>query len=228
MAPARDRLRRAAFAVGVGAPLRAVKHRFDPAPVRFDRAEQRRMLDLVRAVLRDGERGVDAGAHEGAVLQAMVDASPSGRHLAFEPLPHLAQELRRRFPQVEVHEAALSDRAGQAAFAHVTTRPGWSGFRERPTPGADTVERIVVATERLDEVVAPGDPVALLKIDVEGAELEVLRGARRVLSTRRPVVVFEHGAGSADFYGTTPEDVWVLLATQARLEIFDLELGGPY
>ncbi len=41
-------------------------------------------------------------------------------------------------------------------------------------------------------------------------------------------MVFEHGLGSADHYGTTPDDVFELLVPRAGLRIFDLDGGGPY
>lgn len=46
-----------------------------------------------------------------------------------------------------MREAALSDRAGERAFAHVLDDPGWSGFESRPTPGGSPVETITVRCE---------------------------------------------------------------------------------
>src|SRR5205807_3389379 len=116
-----------------------------------------------------------------------------------------------QFPDVDVRCAALSDRAGERDFVYVRTLPGWSGFRARPYPGEQRTETIRVRTERLDDALPEGLVPALVKIDVEGAELEVLRGAIETIGRHRPVVVFEHGAGSADHYGTTPAAVWDVL-----------------
>jgi hypothetical protein len=52
----------------------------------------------------------------------------------------------------------------------------------------------------------------MIKIDVEGAELGVLRGALKLLARSRPVVAFEHGLGGANRFGTLPEDVFDLFA----------------
>lgn len=46
-----------------------------------------------------------------------------------------------------------------------------------------------------------------MKIDVEGSELQVLRGAARVIRRDQPVIVFEDGRGAADLCGTRPDDV---------------------
>jgi hypothetical protein len=63
---------------------------------------------------------------------------------------------------------------------------------------------------------------------VEGAEREVFEGAIETLRRHRPVVWFEHGAGGADHYGTTPADVHALLVDEAGLRIFDSDGHGPY
>jgi FkbM family methyltransferase len=222
-----DRLRRAALRTGVGAPLRAVKRRFEPAHARRDRADQGRLRRLLEEVLLPDSNALDVGCHEGAVLTEIVLLAPAGRHVAWEPLPDLCAQTAARFPDVDVHCAALSDSAGERDFVHVTTLPGWSGFRARPYPGSQTTETIQVRTERLDDALPDGYAPALLKIDVEGAELEVLRGGLETIARHRPVVVFEHGAGSADHYGTAPADVWELL-DGAGLRVSGLDGAGPF
>jgi hypothetical protein len=132
------------------------------------------------------------------------------------------------FPSVEVRDAALSDRAGERAFAHLLDEPGWSGFVGRATPGGSAVETIIVRCERLDDALPNDVHPAFIKIDVEGAEEEVLQGARNTLRRDRPTVVFEHGAGSADHYGTTPDRIHQLLAEELGYRIFGLAGDGPY
>ena len=50
-----------------------------------------------------------------------------------------------------------------------------------------------------------------MKIDVEGGEFLVLKGARELIKKNKPVIIFEHGLGASDYYGTKPEDVYNLL-----------------
>lgn len=167
---------------------------------------------IVQRTLGPADSAVDVGAHSGLILRTILEAAPEGRHLAFEPLPHLAEGLRRDFPGVEVHEVALADAEGEVEFHHVTTNPSYSGLRARELDGPEEVEVIRVRTARLDDVVDPELPVRLLKVDVEGGELGVLRGAPRLLARRRPVTVFELGRGAAGAYGTTAGDVFDLFA----------------
>ncbi len=222
-----SRLKRATLRTGVGVPLRAVKRRFEPAHVRRDRADHARLEHLLAETLRPNSSALDVGCHEGAVLAEIVRLAPAGRHIAWEPLPELCARTAERFPSVDVRCVALSDRAGERDFVHVTSLPGWSGFRARPYPGEQRTETIRVRTERLDDALPEGFVPALVKIDVEGAELEVLRGGIETIARHRPVVVFEHGRGSADHYGTTPAAVWDVL-DGAGLRVHGLDGAGPF
>jgi FkbM family methyltransferase len=222
------RWKRAALRAGVGVPVRAFRRRFEPAHVRRDRADRAQLQRLIAEVLHEDSGAIDVGCHDGGVLADIVRAAPRGWHLAFEPLPGPCARAAERFPAVDVRCAALSDRAGEREFVHVTTLPGWSGFRARPYPGRQRSETISVRVERLDDVLPAGCVPALIKVDVEGAELEVLRGGLQTIVRHRPVIAFEHGLGSADHYGTTPADVWELLAQTAGLRIFGSDGAGPF
>ncbi len=66
----------------------------------------------------------------------------------------------------------------------------------------------------------------VVKIDVEGAELEVMEGGRRLLAEAKPVVIFEHVAAAAALYGSAPGAVWDLLA-DLGYETFPVTGEGP-
>jgi FkbM family methyltransferase len=178
--------------------------------------------EVLARVLQPDSTSIDVGAHEGVFLREMIRLAPNGTHHAFEPLPEFAQRLRLRFgsTRVHIHELALSDAEGVTTFTHVTSNPAYSGLRARTYPRPDeTISALRVIQARLDDLLAPEQPVHLIKVDVEGAELQVLRGAKRTLTRWRPVVVFEFGLGAADHYGTTPDDVWKLLVADCGLRI---------
>lgn len=178
------------------------------------------LVALMARVLRHDSNCIDVGAHTGAILQAMLAHAPAGHHLAFEPIPRLAEGLRTRFPSVQVYESALADRRGSVTFQHVVNAPGLSGLRRREYPlGDETVETLTVSAERLDQVVPATMPIALIKVDVEGGELQVLRGAADTIRRCRPFIAFEHGLGAADYYGTTPGAVYDLLVGECGLKV---------
>jgi FkbM family methyltransferase len=171
-------------------------------------------------VLAPDSNCLDIGAYTGTILRIILRHAERGHHVAFEPLPHLAGQLRRDFPQVDVHELALSDTTGDTTFEYVVTNPGYSGLRRRTYERPDEeIRTITVRADRLDNVIPADQPIALVKVDVEGAELQVFRGAQRTLARCRPFVIFEHGKGAADHYGTTPADVYDLLAGECGLRI---------
>lgn len=137
------------------------------------------MSVLMAGLLSRRAHTIDVGAHSGAVLREMVDVAPEGWHVAYEPIPELAEALAEQFPSVTVRNAALSDENGHPTFIHVDSAPEYSGFRERDYPGVTDVVKheITVRTEPLDDVLPEGFRPNLMKIDVEGAEMLVFRGA---------------------------------------------------
>ena len=226
MGRARQQLLRAARKAGVEDPLRRLQRALEPPATRRNRRDDENMRLVMAAVLAPDSCCIDVGANVGTVLADMIAIAPEGRHIAYEPLAELCGSLRSRFPTVEVRNAALSDRDGDATFTRVRSAPSQSGFRPVGA-GAEDAEEISVRVERLDGALPEGYVPALMKIDVEGAEELVLRGALETISRHRPVILLEHGNRAAE-YGTTADAVFDLLAHDAGLRIFDMDGGGPY
>lgn len=195
-----------------------------------DRTDNHMTQLIMRYSLAVDDDCVDVGANVGRVLEDIVRMAPRGRHVAFEPIPDLAADLRRRFPGVAVHEAAAAAEAGESSFVLVPEATGYSGLRERRYPPEITTTReITVRLARLDDVLDPDLRPRLLKVDVEGGELGVFLGGRATISRHRPLVVFEHGATTArEGYGTTSEQVHDVLAADCGLRIYDLDGDGPF
>jgi FkbM family methyltransferase len=198
----------------------------DPA-VKREKADNRSLRLLLLAALRSDSNCVDLGAHRGSVLAQIIEAAPVGRHVAYEPVPELARELVERFPTVDVRQAAAWYREGQSELHHVISAPEYSGLRPQSRVAAEPTNRLLVRTEPLDDAL-PSDYVpALIKIDVEGAELQVLRGARQLITRHRPLLVLEHTREAAETFGTTPEALHRLLG-ELGMTVYDLDGEGPY
>lgn len=208
--------------------LREARSAFDPKLRRSLRDDHATEVILATA-LRGNSNAIDVGANEGAVLDSIVRIAPAGRHIAYEPIPELYEGLVRRFPGVDVRQAALYDSTGTVSFTHNVDRPAVSGLRQRSDveTSPEALRQLSVRTERLDDALEEDYAPALIKIDVEGAELGVLRGAEGTLSRHHPFVLFEHGLGGADLYDARPTEVFDLLVA-AGLRIFDLDGVGPY
>jgi FkbM family methyltransferase len=185
---------------------------------------ERENLEYVLATARAGEVFVDVGANVGLYSVPVARrVGPAGRVLALEPCPPTAAKLReniRRNGQenVEVIATAASDKAGKATF-HVFPEGmdvyNSLGAARRPE-GAST-ETIEVDTLPLDDLCAQRgvERVGILKVDVEGAEELVVRGARRLLADSPDLrVLLELYAPSAEQCGCRVETI---LATLSEL-----------
>lgn len=122
----------------------------------------------------------DCGAAEG--LFAFLVSRRAARVMCFEPLPEFRTSLERTFggmDHVEVVPVALSDRSGTAYLR----RDGFmSAVTDQPTPDAVAVETIDGFSART------GIVPTYLKADVEGHELELLRGAAATIREHRPKI----------------------------------------
>jgi len=180
--------------------------------------------EVIKRVLRRNSNCVDVGCHKGDILKVMLRTAPDGTHYAFEPIPSLFETLRAEFPSVHVLNIALSNTESVTSFEHVISNPGYSGLKgRRYDREGEVVVQITVKTAPLDRILPANFQLDFLKVDVEGAELQVFEGAMQTISRNRPVVVFEHGLGASDYYGTTPGSVYDLLTERCGLSISLME-----
>ena len=133
---------------------------------------------------------IDIGAHIGSVIAAVMEHDPSVRVIAAEPIPEKARSLVKRFPGVEVHECALGDSTGEVNFYVDTLRSGYSSLLSPQESQAARTREIRVSLRRLDDLTQSHE-VDVIKIDVEGAELGVLKGGEILLTKCRPTILFE-------------------------------------
>nr|MBS0038543.1 FkbM family methyltransferase [Saprospiraceae bacterium] len=163
---------------------------------------------VLRKTTHQSSSCVDVGCHKGEILDLFLEYCPYGHHLGFEPIPHFYQNLQTKYGRrAQIKEICLSDKEGKVNFHLVKTNPAYSGILKRKYDRPnEEVEIIEVKTNTLDNSIE-GFPhsIDFIKIDVEGAEYKVLKGAVATLQKHRPVVVFEFGLGAADVYGTSPE-----------------------
>ena len=177
-------------------------------PVTLNQRYDKQTKRIMQIVLEDESTFIDVGSHKGEVLELALKISKKGKHFAFEPIPNLFHKLNNKYgSKCEVLNYGLSDQKKQSSFQHVTTNPAYSGIRKRTYPKDEQVETIQIQLDTLDNQLKQHDRVDMIKIDVEGAELEVLKGAKKIIEKFHPIIVFEHGLGASDHYNTSPEDI---------------------
>ena len=192
---------------GVGAGLR-----FNPGPshagylLGTTEAEIQRLLEHL---IEPGDTVADVGANVGflSVLAARL-VGPGGRVIAFEPLAENCRRIRHNadlnagrddLGRIDVRCEALGATDGTATFqlSEVSTRGRLESTGQTPDRPAGVLEVPIRSLDSLRDAGELGEP-RLLKIDVEGAEADVLAGGRGLLRDLRPLLLIElHGTNAA-------------------------------
>ena len=164
----------------------------------------------------------------------LARAGASGSVLAFEPLPVQAATLREEFASAPVHlaEKCLSRTPRESTtFYHARDRRWVSSLSSDGLEGYD-VEELTVPVTSIDTELAErnlpvqGSRVRFIKLDIEGAEFDAIRGARRTLQSHKPLVVFENSlAGAAQRYGYTDREFFAFF-DEIGYRLFDI-FGAP-
>jgi FkbM family methyltransferase len=149
---------------------------------------------VVKILLERGDRVVDVGANIGYFsLLFSQCVGEQGQVHSFEPVPQLASMLQsnaalNRFSQITLNRVALSDHEGQAHFyVGPDDNSGLSSLRQPRSSSAS----LDVELKKFDGIFSPDENIALIKIDVEGAELAVVRGMDAYLRARHPNILLE-------------------------------------
>lgn len=188
--------------------------------LRYDRLTWK----VMQKVLQPDSNCIDVGCHKGELLEWMLKLSPKGKHFAFEPIPELRSKLEAKFKDVdvEIFGYALSNESGNAEFQLVKNAPAYSGLKRRTYAVKEPeIEVIQIEKKLLDEVIPASAKISLIKVDVEGAEYLVLQGAKELIRSCRPAILFEFGIGAADYYDVHPQQVFELME-ELKMDIFTL------
>lgn len=178
---------------------------------------------FLHSIIKPGMRIIDVGANEG--LYAIFFAAavgPSGMVVALEPSQREAQRLEanvrlNRFDnRVRICHKAASDRPGLASFkvagfGHEGQNTLGDFFWDLPT--SDGV--VEVACSPLDDLpeISDLEPISVIKIDAEGAEFKVMKGARRLIERDRPVVLFEVNEAALARQNASRSDLYQFFAS---------------
>ncbi len=161
------------------------RHRLIAMQYRMSESELRRLREFVPS----DKAAVDVGGWWGPWTY-WLSRRATAVH-TFEPVPHVAQFLQSvSAANVTVHNLALSDAAGEAVLHVPSGGPGSEGRSTLHTPGFPDPTDLTVQLRTLDSVDIP-DAIGFIKIDVEGHEAQVLKGALDTINTHRPVLLVE-------------------------------------
>jgi FkbM family methyltransferase len=179
---------------------------------------ERETVEVFLALLSSGMTVLDVGANIGQyTLVAAHAVGPYGQVHAFEPTAEIASELRcnvalNEFQNVTINEVAVADSRGEQLL--YCTDPGSPGTNTIMNPVEQPCTTSKVRTVTLDDYLAERgvSDVDVMKLDVEGAELLVLRGAERLLrGPRAPVLLLEVNPRTLALSGSSAELLLELL-----------------
>ena len=166
---------------------------------------EHREMAFVLHVLRESDLFLDVGANVGSYT-ILASGAVGARSIAVEPVPATYVHLRENVSlndlvgRVRCWQGGLGDRAGSLRF----------------TSGLDTVNHVLAPGEEMPAVEVPvttldelvGDDIpTLIKIDVEGYEYAVLKGAQRTLADLRLLAVVMETNGSGERYGVSDDQL---------------------
>jgi FkbM family methyltransferase len=189
--------------------------RIDPQD-RFQRAMLLGLYDpvipaIIERHVRPGDHVLDCGAHIGYLALLFARAvGPRGAVHCFEPDPRVAERLRANVaanatPWVHVTEAAVVDRPGRTLDLALTDQLGW-GSVAVDVWGSSAHVRVAGVTVD-DHVREHGLRPAFVKLDVEGAEADALRGMTRTLEQDGPALLVEWIPWRIEANGDDPAEI---------------------
>ena len=181
--------------------------------------------EIIKKFIQKSHNCIDVGCHKGEILSQIIKFAPNGKHYAFEPIPYLLHSLKKRFDnKATILPYALSNNNGETTFQLVKNAPAYSGIRKRKYEIQNPdIEEIIVEKRTLDSIIPLSEVINFIKIDVEGGEFDVLKGAVNLLKRCKPIILFECGKGASDHYDTSPNDLFDFLNKEISLEIYKLQ-----
>lgn len=179
---------------------------------------------LLERILRTGDVYVDVGANIGFMtINGAKVVGDNGRVIAIEPEPRVLTKLRHNVEincanNVTIVPRAIGEYIGTAIFS-VATEEGLSrldhGLGDNPCMVLlEKIEVPVTTLDSLIEEVVPGRPVRLVKMDIEGFEYSVFKGARKLLHRAETIFIFESNSGALAQNGLSLIDIHAFLIAE--------------
>ncbi len=159
--------------------------------------DQRQEIKALLKACAAGDTAVDIGANKGSYIYWMSRAvARTGRVVAFEPQPNLAAYLSKAvtacgLKNVVIEQKAVSGQSGEVIL-HVPGESSPEASLETHVRTREGCRQVKVEAVRLDDYfLGYKGRISVIKVDVEGHELSVFRGARRIIMEHSPMLIFE-------------------------------------
>ena len=165
------------------------------------------------------------GAYRGDILRVFLQHATNGFVIGFEPDPDNCVFLKKRFPSAQIEQFALGGTVGLQDFIRNTARPARSHLAtlaDTSMKSKVSTERVQVSVTTLDNYFSKSEVVDFIKIDAEGAELEILKGGMSVFCRSQPLMIIEHGLDTNTFSVDKSKEIFEIIQIEIGLDIFPL------
>lgn len=150
-------------------------------------------LLLIHQLLKDDSVFVDIGTNKGIYLYQAEKVIKKGTIYGFEPNTSLVNYIKPLFPKVKLFPLAVSSSTGTSVLHIPKKENGLQDTRASLEDMGDAVERLEIQTITLDDWAKQENvsKIDLVKIDVEGHELDTIKGCKAILETIKPIFIIE-------------------------------------
>lgn len=175
---------------------------------------EQHLLDVIDKYVIEGSVAIDAGANFGSIsIPISKKLGDSGKLYSFEMSKIMTERLKRNLQQnkcsnVEVINTALSETVGEEVFFKEPELNENINFGDIRINKKNIGSQIKTTT--IDSLEIQGklqDRVSFIKVDCQGYDLKVMRGAKNIIQKYKPIVVFEWESEMSAMFGDTMEDV---------------------
>ncbi len=174
---------------------------------------------LFKNLIKKDFNCIDVGVHIGSTLSLLRKLAPEGNLIGIEADGEKVEFLKKNFKDIEIFNIALSDRIGEVFLKRNKRNSGLNRITfNESKENYSLVEKIPTAT--LDSLIPSEQRIHFIKIDIEGAELSALKGARTLLENSKPILFFESTKSGHQNFGQSPVELYDFLVKEYSYKIY--------
>jgi len=189
--------------------------------MKYKRAEDGVIFPWLSQKLPKNKNVIDIGARKGKWYANLEKLYSSSQAHLFEPTPNIVEYLKKHYKgKVSIYDCALSNEDSKLDFHIDLEKGGWSGLNKQRVGGK--YKTITVDVKTLDSFKFTN--IGLIKIDVEGAELRTLQGAKNTIVKNKPIIYFECADVHLENYEYNVNDIFDFFDS-INYDVIDLDFN---
>lgn len=212
-------------------PNHAFTKGFWPSCEPYD--QDKHVFAMLKSILKSGDVFIDCGANVGyfSVLAADLVGN-TGKVVAIEANPETYKLLRRNLEANNINSCfnyALTSQNGEIDLFVPNKGDIFSSLRQNEYIQGDLMYSCKVMGKTLGDIINELElsKISLIKIDIEGAEMDVIRSAVNIISKFRPPIIVEYGVNTWSIFGSTIQDLFEIIKSHDYL-VYRFDLNDSF